>query len=205
MAARNRTFHPSHEPLRDNDALQLNTSKIHGPFSFLNPTQAHFNHVGRPKSSADSEDAPKGDDNPVKELETGEDTVPASAVSYKWTSRNNRKGRHALTITPATDGNAQYEVPAPTSTPREIVKGISRCFTKYPVWDVSWLVAYVFTWGSIIWIINAFFSLLPYTNPGLDFKNEVLYGGGITAFIGATVGLNSLRGHCIISCSVLVW
>jgi len=28
-------------------------------------------------------------------------------------------------------------------------------FTQYPVWDISWLVAYIFVWGSIVWIINA--------------------------------------------------
>lgn len=57
----------------------------------------------------------------------------------------------------------------------------------YPVYDISWLVAYIFVWGSIIWVINAFFSLLPDVAPTLTFRNEVLYGGGITAFVGATV------------------
>jgi len=58
---------------------------------------------------------------------------------------------------------------------------------KYPVWDVSWWVAYIFTWGSIIWCINALFSFLPFVRPNDYFPTESLYGGGITAFIGATV------------------
>jgi len=59
--------------------------------------------------------------------------------------------------------------------------------TQYPVWDVSWLVAYIFTWGSIIWVINGFFVFLPLVRPGSAFPEESFVGGGVTAFIGATV------------------
>ncbi|KAF2828447.1 hypothetical protein CC86DRAFT_287588 [Ophiobolus disseminans] len=62
-----------------------------------------------------------------------------------------------------------------------------RMLTYYPVWDVSFDVAYVFTIGSVIWVINAFFVWLPLVRPDSEFENEELYGGGITAFIGATV------------------
>lgn len=60
-------------------------------------------------------------------------------------------------------------------------------FTSFPYWDVSWLVAMSFTVGSVIWIINAFFAWLPLVDPQTEFSNESLLGGGITAFIGATV------------------
>lgn len=56
-----------------------------------------------------------------------------------------------------------------------------------PYWDVSYLVAVVFTAGSVIWIINAFFVWLPLVDPGTEFSGEVVLGGGISAFIGATV------------------
>jgi hypothetical protein len=59
--------------------------------------------------------------------------------------------------------------------------------TYFPVWDVSFDVAFVFTIGSLIWIFNAFFVYLPLVQPGSEFENEELYGGGITAFIGVTV------------------
>ena len=59
--------------------------------------------------------------------------------------------------------------------------------TYYPVWDISFAVAYVFTIGSVIWVINAFFVWLPLVRPDTEFGTEELYGGGITAFIGATV------------------
>jgi hypothetical protein len=60
-------------------------------------------------------------------------------------------------------------------------------FTYYPIWDVSFDVAFVFTLGSFIWVINAFFVWLPLVRPATEFNDESLYGGGITAFLGATV------------------
>lgn len=59
-------------------------------------------------------------------------------------------------------------------------------FTYYPVWDISWLVAFTFTLGSVVWVINGFFAFLPYS-PKVEFPGQVLYGGGISAFIGATI------------------
>lgn len=58
---------------------------------------------------------------------------------------------------------------------------------QYPYWDVSWLVATTFTLGSVVWVINAFFAYLPLAQPSTSFKDEVLVGGGITAFVGATI------------------
>jgi len=59
--------------------------------------------------------------------------------------------------------------------------------TRYPYWDVSYLVAVVFTLGSVLWVFNAFFVWLPLVKPTTEFKNEILVGGGVTAFIGATI------------------
>jgi hypothetical protein len=59
--------------------------------------------------------------------------------------------------------------------------------TYFPVWDISFDVAFVFTLGSVLWIFNAFFVYLPLARPDTEFKTEELYGGGITAFIGATI------------------
>jgi hypothetical protein len=60
-------------------------------------------------------------------------------------------------------------------------------FNFYPIWDVSYLVAMVFTLGSVVWVINAFFVWLPLVEPDTEFAGEILTGGGITAFIGATI------------------
>ena len=45
----------------------------------------------------------------------------------------------------------------------------------------------MFTLGSVVWVINAFFAWLPLVRPSTNFHNELLVGGGITAFIGATI------------------
>jgi hypothetical protein len=60
-------------------------------------------------------------------------------------------------------------------------------FATYPYWDVSYLVAVIFTWGSVVWCINAFFVWLPLQDPSTEFPGEIANAGGITAFIGATI------------------
>jgi hypothetical protein len=81
----------------------------------------------------------------------------------------------------------RFIVPLPTTEARQIAKGILRMFTVFPYWDISWWVAVTFTIGSAVWVINAFFVWLPAVDPSTEFHNEILYGGGITAFIGAIV------------------
>ncbi|KAF2852211.1 hypothetical protein T440DRAFT_37429 [Plenodomus tracheiphilus IPT5] len=156
--ARNEVFQPAREPLRHDTALQLEHDHVTGALPFLNPTRAHFRPEDRPD------------------------------VRFKWTSRNNRKGRHAVIIN-QDPANAQSISTAPrsSSSMKSIVKGIWRMLTYYPIWDISFDVAYVFTIGSVIWVINAFFVWLPLVWPATEFENEELYGGGITSFVGATV------------------
>ncbi|KAF1836966.1 hypothetical protein BDW02DRAFT_587026 [Decorospora gaudefroyi] len=60
-------------------------------------------------------------------------------------------------------------------------------FTYYPVWDISFDIAFLFTLGSVVWLVNGFFAYLPLVRPDTGFDNEVLYGGGITAFIGVCI------------------
>jgi hypothetical protein len=152
---RSEGFAPASEPLKDNADLSLEPNRISGPLPFLAPTKAHFRHDAQPD------------------------------VRFKWTSRNNRKGRHAIVVAPTT--SSKRTAPRLTAAPRSIARNIWRMLTYYPVWDISFDVAYVFTIGSVIWVINAFFVWLPLVRPNSEFGNEELYGGGITAFIGATV------------------
>ena len=58
---------------------------------------------------------------------------------------------------------------------------------QYPYWDVSWLVATIFTLGSLVWVANAFFAYLPLAQPSTLFNGEILIGGGVSAFVGATI------------------
>jgi len=165
--ARNTYFHPDREPLKHEAALRLNNDKIYGPFAFLNPTQAHFDHVGNAKSSGESgESQSEGqEEEPIKDsTTTPKDDVPASNIGFKWTSRNNRKGRHALVILPSDMEHAKFLTPPPTNTLKVILKNISRMVWYYPVWDVSWLVAYVFVWGSMVWVGGLHNSVHAYLN-----------------------------------------
>lgn len=81
----------------------------------------------------------------------------------------------------------QYLTPPSTSTLKQTLKGIWRMFSTYPYWDVSYLVAVVFTLGSVVWCINAFFVWLPLQDPSTEFNGEIADAGGWTAFVGATI------------------
>ncbi|KAI7356338.1 hypothetical protein KC320_g2296 [Hortaea werneckii] len=186
---RNKTFQAAREPLQNRQDLQLDANKVHGPLPFLNPTRADYDHVPV-KPRADPGIATKGANEqeltqPTPGDDDDDDDEKTPEARYRWTSRNNRKGRHALVVKRAQPTPASPEkTPRPTAHPREILSGIRRMFTSFPVWDVSYDVAVTFTLGSLIWCLNAFFALLPFTNPKTEFKGEALYGGGITAFIG---------------------
>lgn len=171
--ARNTTFRQERDPFPDHPALSR--GRLDGPVARLNPTQAQYEHVSPSKGFQSSSS---------KEIEKRHHH---HGIGYKWSSRNNRKGRHTLTLTQSADANLKLNTPRRTNHPAEVAKGIWRMLVRYPFYDVSFDVAYIFTWGSIVWVINAFFALLPYTNPSLTFAGEVLDGGGITAFIGATI------------------
>lgn len=59
--------------------------------------------------------------------------------------------------------------------------------TVYAWWDVSWWIAVLFTFGSIIFVVCGFFYWLPLADPSSAFPNEGGLAGGITAFVGATL------------------
>jgi hypothetical protein len=114
--------------------------------------------------------------------------VPEYIMSVTAPNANSAcAGRHAITVTPAAHNDAKFLTPRPTSTVIETFKNISRMFATYPYWDVSYLVAVIFTLGSVVWCLNGFFAWLPLQNPSTEFPGEITVGGGVTAFLGATI------------------
>lgn len=105
----------------------------------------------------------------------------AVSTPLLWRSRDNRKGRHTL-LTSATQDAAMAR-----STRRSaVMRGLARMLTCWPYWDVSFLVAVLFTLGSVVWVLNAFFAYLPLVRPAAGFAHEST-AAGLTAFVGATV------------------
>jgi len=186
---RNQGFVASHEPLRHHASLNIRRGFTSGPLSFLNPTRAHYQDISNQKRQSNSTsvdqaataDPEKAASTPTKDEEY------ASGYGFKWRSRDNRKGRHEIVVRPSDADHANLIAPKSTSTFRATAQGIGRMFTQYPYWDISYLVAILFTIGSVVWCMNGFFAFLPLARPDSEFPTEILYAGGITAFIGATI------------------
>lgn len=178
---RSKTFHTeARQPLKEDPAFTIDQHHTKGPFAFLNPTRARLQPT---KTLLQSSSAEKDD---ALEHRKHEEQQPASTMAYDWRSRDNRKGRHAIVITPSSAEDAKFLTPSSTSSPRAVLRGIVNMFTYYPYWDVSWWVAVLFTLGSVIWVVNAFFSWLPLQDEAADFPGE-LSAAGWTAFVGATI------------------
>ena len=190
--ARNKTFHPEREPLRRATTLQLDSEKVQGPVKFLNPTQARFTQI-QPSVPEDEElslppPSPRAE-TPTATLQTRPTgfRAPQPALTYQWTSRNSRKGRHTLLITDDHLKDPDITAPEPTTGASQIFRNIGRMFTSFPEGDVSFDVALLFTVGSAIFVLNGFFCFLPLAYPESAFDGEVLWGGGITAFAGIVI------------------
>ena len=194
---RNKAFNLSREPFRSDNSLSLLPSRTSGPLSFLNPTRAQFYHPTpeslNPRASLSQSSAPTSiSSSPEKPSTQCQRPKPptaqnASNVQFRWRSRDNRKGRHALLVDASPSSTTLHTTPAPTSTLTATARGIARMTTYYPIWDISYLVAIIFTLGSAVWVINAFFVWLPLQDPSTEFTDEISVGGGWTAFIGATI------------------
>jgi len=156
---RNKSFRANREPFRDNGhKLRLDESEVEGPVCFFNPTRACFIHPASVLGKGDNtvskqHQTPTEDEDQDERAPTTEQ--PAATVKFLWRSRDNRKGRHALLVQrPLAGEEAPFLTPRRTSHPKEVAKNIWRTLTYFPVWDISWLVAFVFTWGSVVWVLN---------------------------------------------------
>lgn len=182
---------------------------VTGPVPFLNPTTRLLPLQKPQHPGGDEQAAPQlstaggGDDGEAAEpqkqpsstpVPTQATTASPAGIYHIWRSRDNRKGRHALALTPSAKASAALPGPprqprplGTTTTIRATIQGISRMFLRYPVWDVSYDVAAIFTLGSAVWVLNGFLVLLPSVDPASAWPGESEWGGGVSAVVGATI------------------
>ena len=193
---RRSAFH-SRSPLGHDAALELRGTA--GPFSWLNPTRARFSHSAgsQPQQRAEAESAAPAASSEKGARRSALDSAQLpSGLAFRWRSRDNRKGRHTLLVdearpraTPTTSrGDAEAVVaPAATNSARAVAAGVWRMATVFPYWDVSWLIAVLFTVGCLIFIVCGLFYWLPLAYPATAFTGEDTVAGGALAFVGATL------------------
>lgn len=193
--ARNKTFQPEREPLRRSTTLRLDSDKVHGPVSFLYPTRARFTQVQPsipeddvPTAALPSPPAAPDPGSTLPGRPTGLKT-PQPALTYQWTSRNARKGRHTFLVNEREVESTGLIPPQPTNSLGHFLHIVRLMLTTLPLWDISFTVAILFVIGSAVWVLNGTFTLLPFTNPESKFPGMAIYGGGITAFIGGVLFL----------------
>lgn len=86
-----------------------------------------------------------------------EETAAAQpgGVYHLWRSRDNRKGRHAVIVPPSSGagasdkhGDGGVSHPGASDSLKEVMRGVWKMAVRYPVWDVSYDVAVLFTLGE---------------------------------------------------------
>lgn len=166
------------------EGLHYKADKISGPVGFLNPTTRYLpvyrpHHRGLHGSHGAEAEKTAGSNLQKESSHTG--------IYHVWRSRDNRKGRHAVVVHEDYAVKKGAVAPRATNSLHESTKGILKMFQRFPIWDVSYDVAVVFTLGSVVWVFNGFFVWLPIELPSSEFSGESTMGGGVTAFIGATI------------------
>ena len=188
--------HSASEPFRADDTFERASGQTTSPFpSFLSPTRSRYHHVPSTTPEKTDHTPPSSSHSPAQGSANGSNGSSeaqlgrAPAIAFHWRSRDNRKGRHTLLVDPAAAAASKhpFDLPRPTTHWRSVVRTLLAMCTTFPVWDISYLVAVLFTLGSAVWVINAFFVWLPLVRPATEFPDEVLVGGGWTAFVGATI------------------
>lgn len=175
---RNTAFRPEQEPFRDDDALQIQKDRTRGAVPFFNPTHAHFDVL--PSST------PLGSQG-ISEVNPSSTPVQSDlGVVYTWTARNNRKGRHAILLPSQRSQDPQTLTPRPTARLDAVLHGIRRMATYYPVWDISYLYALVYTYSCMVTLVTACLLFIPAFDPDRTFEEDAEDAVGILTFMNAT-------------------
>lgn len=183
---RNQQFDPEYEPFRDNHALQLNDEEVNGVLWFMYPTRAMFTYLGSAERVWDDQGSEEFISR--QDQEYADHSSHTSDIEYKWTSRNNRKGRHALVVHQSSE---HYDMPPPTTGLYSILRGIYRMATTFTFWDISYLTAIVFTLAVVILLVNAVLAVMPYASPQWVPPAALIYVEGSLTFAGCCLFLLS--------------
>lgn len=111
-----------------------------------------------------------------------------------WPSYREKCEEERATVDPIYDPRVLEDTPfgrfndVTELSPRDRIK---RMFTTFPYRDASWLTAIIFVLGSVDFIINAFFGLLPLVAPDTAFETEAIIAVPATIFIGAFMFLSA--------------
>jgi len=154
-----------------------------GPIPFLHPTKRYhpvLDTLKQPRLATRAHELPL----PHPFIPTGHrpgvPTPPLhDQIYHVWKSRDNRKGRHRHVITGP--GAKEYDT-GRKSKVRKTAVGVSRMFTRFPVWDISYLVAVSFTIGKLPapfvvplnYLFATFFSAHPLFLPPFSNTAKVL-------------------------------
>ena len=129
-----------------------------GALRFLNPTARYHPLSPSPRPSSTESAAADGGPSHRQGQQQGQKHDGQGHYYTVWRSRDNRKGRHAVVVTdksllkrPVAGKNEEAEHVAlrATNTLAETWRGVVKMATRFPVWDVSYDVAVVFTLGKL--------------------------------------------------------
>jgi hypothetical protein len=125
-----------------------------GPIAALNPTTRYMSIDHKtPETAADLTNEPlqqqqedsQGSQQSAQPLHRHK--RDHHGATYVWRSRDNRKGRHAVVVRPSYQHGEEGAGPKRTDTFEATLRGLGKMVTRYPIWDVSYDVAVVFTLG----------------------------------------------------------
>ena len=180
---RRHRFEPQHEPFRDEDAVQLDDNEVDGAVQFMNPTRASFDVFADRAGNRDRHYHTAG-----QQSRSQSRGRSSSDVQYKWTSRDNRKGRHPLQITGPL---SSYVGNTPSATSLAgILDGIRRMASTLSS-DVSYIGATAMTAACVFLVTNAILSLLPYANPKFQPPEWITTLEGVLTLVGCVLFLTS--------------
>jgi hypothetical protein len=160
-----------HGPQDHFEGSHYDAHKKAGPFSFLQPTKRYLpfpkpdNAKPAAAKTASAGDSAASDDSspPGSQQQQQQPEERQHYFYQEWRSRDNRKGRHAIVVSADCADKTGVAPPKPTNTWGETWKGIMKMFWRYPIWDVSYDVATIFTWGKLAlclyWILAPFSHL----------------------------------------------